>query len=121
MRRQKLEKLNSLLDDIPLRYLVGSAMLERYETDHRLVHKYVKRGWLQSLLASCRNVKVKRLFFVFADRHGHAWRSYFSPDDFDLGSGAPSLGNGGKFHPKYNISVLAEFLQPREQARADGP
>ena len=28
---------------------------------------------LQALLADCRNVKVKRLFLWFADRHNHAW------------------------------------------------
>ena len=28
---------------------------------------------LQALLADCRNVKVKRLFFWFAERHNHAW------------------------------------------------
>lgn len=281
MRRQSAEKLKDLLADIPLGYLIDSSMLARYEIDHRLVHKYVKRGWLQSvarglyvrplsatrpdpklpwhtvfmsmmlmqypvhvggvsalslrgyqhylpvgdaqevhlygdavptwlhriettpelvvkslalfqdtemgvseyspsdpefgtlsdaqslasvmrvsdperavlealnnlpkgetfhnmdmmfealtnlrpsrlqsLLNSCKSVKVKRLFFVFADRHGHAWRSYLSPDDFDLGSGARSLGNGGKFHPKYNISVPEKYLRSLDQEDMDGP
>ncbi len=28
---------------------------------------------MQKLLVDCRSVKVKRLFFFFADRHQHAW------------------------------------------------
>ena len=29
---------------------------------------------LALLLRACRKIKVRRLLFVFADRHGHAWR-----------------------------------------------
>lgn len=59
-------------------------------------------------------MKVKRLFFVFADRHAHAWRKHLNPDDFDLGAGPRALVKGGKFHPLYNISVPEEFLSNRQ-------
>lgn len=60
---------------------------------------------LQHLLAACRNVKVKRLFFFFADRHGHSWRKYIDPQTVDLGSGKRMLVSGGKLDPTYQITV----------------
>ena len=42
---------------------------------------------LQKLLADCRSVKVKRLFFFFADRHHHAWLKRLDKDAIDLGAG----------------------------------
>ena len=74
---------------------------------------------LAHLLRHCTSVKVKRLFFVFADRHNHAWRKHLSPDDFDLGAGPRALVDGGKFHPLYKISVPEEFL-PNRQDDGDG-
>jgi hypothetical protein len=60
---------------------------------------------MAKLLADCRSVKVKRLFFFFADRHPHAWRKRLDPKDFDLGSGNRSLVKGGKLDPRYRITV----------------
>ena len=76
---------------------------------------------LQSLLSACTSVKVKRLFFVFADRHAHAWRKYLAAEDFDLGSGSRELVKGGKYHPAYHISVPGEFIEPVEGEGDDGP
>jgi len=70
---------------------------------------------LETLLASCTSIKVKRLFFVFADRHGHAWRRHLSPERFDLGSGPRALFEKGQFHPRYAISVPPE-LMPQSEA-----
>ena len=64
---------------------------------------------LAKLLANCRSVKVKRLFFFFADRHSHAWRRHLDPTDFDLGSGKRVLARGGKFDPRYQITVPEDF------------
>jgi len=64
---------------------------------------------LMTLLAACRSVKVRRLFFVFADRHQHSWRKYLETDRIDFGSGPRALVPGGRFHPTYRISV-PEFL-----------
>lgn len=60
---------------------------------------------LQTLLSDCRNVKVKRLFFFFADRHNHAWAKKLDRNDFDLGKGKRMLVRGGKLDPTYQITV----------------
>jgi hypothetical protein len=60
---------------------------------------------LAKLLADCRSVKVKRLFFFFADRHQHAWRRQLDPKDFDLGSGKRVLAKGGRLDARYQITV----------------
>ena len=71
---------------------------------------------LEKLLASCTSIKVKRLFFVFADRHGHAWRRHLSPETFDLGSGPRALFENGHFHPRYRVSVPPELIPDRKAA-----
>lgn len=60
---------------------------------------------LQKLLADCASVKVKRLFFFFADRHNHAWRKRLDKDHIDLGSGKRMLVKGGRLDPTYLITV----------------
>lgn len=64
---------------------------------------------LSALLHSCRKIKVKRLFFVFADRHNHPWRKRLDPQEFNLGSGDRALVRGGRIHPRYRIMVPEEF------------
>jgi hypothetical protein len=64
---------------------------------------------LAKLLADCRSVKVKRLFFFFADRHPHTWRRHLHPDAFDLGTGKRVLVKGGKLDPKYLITVPGDL------------
>ena len=54
---------------------------------------------LQKLLADCRSVKVKRLFFFFADRHQHAWLKRLDKSAIDLGKGKRMLVKGGKLDP----------------------
>ena len=65
---------------------------------------------LMSLLRSCRSIKVRRLFFVFADRHEHAWLKHLDKDVIDFGSGPRALVKGGKLHPTYRIYVPEELL-----------
>lgn len=60
---------------------------------------------LQPLLETCRSVKVKRLFFYFADRHRHAWLGQLDKKAVDLGSGKRGLVKGGKLDPTYLITV----------------
>lgn len=64
---------------------------------------------LTKLLGDCQSVKVKRLFFFFADRHTHAWRKQLKTDDFDLGSGKRMLVKGGKLDPTYLITVPGDL------------
>lgn len=66
---------------------------------------------LAALLHNCRKIKVKRLFFVFADRHDHSWRKRLDPEEFNLGRGDRALVKGGRIHPRYRIVVPEEFAK----------
>lgn len=65
---------------------------------------------LNALLTACRSVKVRRLFFVFADRHQHAWLKHLEVDKVDFGFGPRAFVEGGKLHPSYRIYVPQEFV-----------
>ena len=73
---------------------------------------------LTALLGACRSIKVRRLFFVFADRHGHGWRKHLDASAIDFGSGPRALVEGGRFHPAYRISVPATLLPGEPRAAA---
>ena len=73
---------------------------------------------LSDLLGGCKKIKVKRLFFVFADRHDHPWRKRIDPQAFDLGSGDRALVPGGKIHPRYRIVLPQEFVKPEAESGA---
>jgi hypothetical protein len=64
---------------------------------------------LQELLVACRSVKVKRLFFFFADRHRHAWLRQLQMDRVDLGRGKRLIARGGKLDPAYQITVPGDL------------
>jgi hypothetical protein len=64
---------------------------------------------LQVLLGNCRSIKVKRLFFFFADRHQHAWLDKLDKGAVDLGKGKRALVKGGKLDPTYQITVPADL------------
>lgn len=60
---------------------------------------------LYTLLTACRNVKVKRLFFWFAERQQHAWLTKLNRRGIDFGKGKCMLVRGGQLDPKFNITV----------------
>jgi len=60
---------------------------------------------LQALLQDARSVKVKRLFFFFADRHQHAWLKHLERDKVELGSGKRVIFRDGKLDRVYRITV----------------
>ena len=64
---------------------------------------------MQKLLVDCRSVKVKRLFFFFADRHQHAWLKRLDRKAIDLGSGRRMIAKGGVFDAKHLITVPKDF------------
>lgn len=64
---------------------------------------------LETLLVRCRSVKVKRLFFFFADRHGHAWLKRLDRAAVDLGKGKRMLVKGGRLDAIYEITVPREL------------
>jgi Transcriptional regulator, AbiEi antitoxin, Type IV TA system/Transcriptional regulator, AbiEi antitoxin N-terminal domain len=88
-----------LLDELPGR--------ESFQQADKLVEGLVSLSpqRLQRLLEDCKSVKVKRLFFFFADRHGHAWLKRLERERIDLGKGKRMLVGGGKLEPTYQITV----------------
>jgi hypothetical protein len=69
----------------------------------------LRPGPLQTLLETCKSVKVKRLFFYFADRHRHAWLAKLDRSTIDLGAGKRALVKGGKLDPRYQITVPGDL------------
>ena len=66
---------------------------------------------IQSLLENAQSIKVKRLFFFFADRHNHSWLGRLSREKIDLGQGKRVLVKGGKYDTKHQITVPKEFIK----------
>ena len=60
---------------------------------------------LNTLLHACRNVKVKRLFFWFADRQNYTWLQKLDYREFELGDGKRVIAEKGRLNKKYNITV----------------
>lgn len=88
-----------LLDELPGR--------ESFEQADKLMGSLANLSprRLQALLTQCRSVKVKRLFFFFADRHAHSWLKHLDKSAIDLGTGKRLLVKGGKLDRKYQITV----------------
>ena len=66
---------------------------------------------LMKLLTACRSVKVRRLFFVFADRHKHAWLKHLNRNRINFGTGPRALVKGGALHPAHHIYVPKDFVR----------
>ena len=71
---------------------------------------------LKVVLKGCRNVKVKRLFFWFSDRHNYPWRKYLNDKDFSLGSGKRVICKNGTLDSKYLITVPSELQSGNQYA-----
>jgi hypothetical protein len=92
-----------LLDELPRRETFHQAdmLMEGLAT--------LSPGRLQELLDDCRSVKVKRLFFYFADRHRHTWLKRIDKNAVSLGQGKRELVKGGKLDKTYQITVPEEM------------
>ena len=64
---------------------------------------------MQGLLEDTKSIKVKRLFFFFAERHKHRWLERIDRKSIDLGSGKRMLVTGGRYDPNYQITVPKDF------------
>lgn len=60
---------------------------------------------IQALLEDCHSIKVKRLFLHLSEQFNHPWLSSLDITKIDLGTGKRVLGNGGKYFPKYKLSL----------------
>jgi hypothetical protein len=88
-----------LIDELPKR--------ESFHQAHMLMQNLsnLSPRRLQKLLTDCRSIKVKRLFFFFADQHQHAWLKRLDKKAVDLGEGKRMLVKGGKLDKTYQITV----------------
>lgn len=91
--------LLELLDELPTResFAQVDALVEGLGN--------LKPKLLVALLERCRSIKVKRLFFFFADRHRHGWLARINRNAIDLGKGKRLLVRGGVLDPTYQITV----------------
>lgn len=80
----------------------------------------LRPGRLGKLLQACKSVKVKRLFFLFADRHRHRWLAHLDRTSIDLGKGPRMLVEGGRYAAAYQLVVPEEFAVPNPENATDG-
>jgi hypothetical protein len=60
---------------------------------------------VQALLEDCNSIKVKRLFLHLSEQFNHPWFSSLDITKIDLGKGKRVLDSGGKYYPKYKLSL----------------
>lgn len=60
---------------------------------------------VQSLLEKCSSIKVKRLFMFMAGELNHPWVKKLRLSRIDFGEGKRVIVEGGRFDPKYKITV----------------
>lgn len=71
---------------------------------------------LKELLRCCKQVKAKRLFLWFSDRHDHSWRKELEISGIDLGRGKRMLVKGGVFDAAYQITVPKQMVKENENS-----
>jgi len=64
---------------------------------------------VQELLENCKSVKIKRLFFYFAEKANHSWFKYLDINKIDLGVGKRSLVASGVLISKYKLVLPKEL------------
>ena len=64
---------------------------------------------INTLLAACTSIKVKRLFLFLADRHDYPWFSKVEWRQLDLGSGKRVITKGGVLDKQFMITVPENF------------
>lgn len=94
----------------------------RDEADFSVADKFfeaavnLRPDLLHALLRACTQVKAKRLFLWFSDRHGHAWRQALETGQIDLGRGKRMLIKSGAYDAVYQITVPREMAGGSEQS-----
>ena len=61
---------------------------------------------IQALLEDCHSVRVKRLFLHLSEQVNHPWFSSLDLTKIGLGKGKRVLAEGGKYFPKYKLSLI---------------
>ena len=62
---------------------------------------------IQRLLEGCQSVKVRRLFMYLAEKHNLPWVGKVNTSKVDFGKGKRVITKGGRFDPKYQITVAS--------------
>jgi len=90
-----------------LEYVYDIPKNESFDEAHYIMEGLatLRPSVLQSLLESCRSVKVKRLFLHLAATYKHGWFNRIDESSIDLGSGKREIIKGGKLDKKYQIVV----------------
>jgi hypothetical protein len=69
----------------------------------------LRPGVINTLLAACASIKVKRLFLFLADRHDYPWFNKVEWRQLDLGSGKRVITKGGTLDKQFMITVPERF------------
>lgn len=87
--------------------LYGVPQVDSYEEARLLMEGLttLRPRLVQSLLEKCASVKVKRLFMLLAENCKHPWVRKVDLSKVDFGKGKRTLVKGGRFDPKYKITV----------------
>ena len=95
--------------------LRSEADFDHVDTTFRRTHPLRSRLMME-LLAACRSMTARRLFFVFADRHRHTYLKDMDRSAIDLGRGPRTPVSGGEVHPKYNVHVPKGYMPDAGEA-----
>ena len=60
---------------------------------------------VRKLLMACRSIKVRRLFMALSEELELSWVKKVDFESIDIGRGKRYLVKGGKFHPRYLITL----------------
>ena len=102
----------------PERAMMEQMSLARTNDDIEQAHQLMegltilRPSVVRDLLVNCRSVKVKRVFLWSAETTRHAWFDRLNLAQVDLGKGNRQLYKGGRFDPKYQITVPAQENLP---------
>ncbi len=69
----------------------------------------LRPGVINTLLAACASIKVKRLFLFLADLHDYPWFGMVEWRQLDLGSGKRVITKGGILDKQFMITVPESF------------
>ncbi len=92
------------------------------EADFSVMDKFfesavtLRPSLLNNLLCTCKQVKAKRLFMWFANRHNHVWLKQIETPKINLGSGKRVIVTGGALDKQYQITVPREMQNKGDKA-----
>lgn len=64
---------------------------------------------LQSLLQTCTNIRVKRLFLFMAEKASHYWMEELDLERIDTGSSKMQFAQNGVYNAKYKMTIPKEL------------